>query len=91
MIVPLRAVLESLPVPIVEQIIVDQNTATVIWRSEGVKGKNGADYDMKYAWIMRVLEEKSQLKIIEVTGFYDGQKVANVFQGYNLTALRNSA
>ena len=82
---PLRAVLVSLPVPIVEHIVVDGYWVTVVWRSEGVKGKNGADYDMKYAWVMRVGEEGEdgeELKIQEVVGFYDGQKVAAVFEGY---------
>lgn len=36
---PLRAVLVSLPVPIVEHIVVDREWAVVNWRSEGVKGK----------------------------------------------------
>jgi len=90
---PLRAVLDSLPVPIVEHIVVDGYWATVVWHSEGVSGKNGADYDMKYAWIMRSqlegLEGDLELKIVEVIGFYDGQKVTDVFQGYDLAALRN--
>jgi uncharacterized protein len=76
---PLRDVLETLPVPIVDRILVDGDWAAVNWHSEGVKGKNGADYDMTYAWMMRV-ENK---KIIEVIGFYDGQKVAAVFEGYS--------
>lgn len=88
MLTPLRAVLQSLPVPIVEHIIVDGDWASIVWRSEGVKGKNGADYDMKYSWVMRVDSEGGQQKIVEVFGFYDGQKVSNVFQGYDLAALR---
>ena len=81
---PLRAVLVSLPVPIVEHIVVDGDWCTVVWHSEGVKGKNGADYDMKYAWVMRVEDEAGdgELKIVEVVGFYDGQKVTAVFEGY---------
>ncbi len=81
---PLRAVLVSLPVPIVEHIVVDGYWCTVVWRSEGVKGKNGADYDMKYAWVMRVDDEagNGELKIVEVVGFYDGQKVTAAFEGY---------
>ena len=88
---PLRAVLDSLPVPIVEHIIVDGYWATVIWHSEGVSGKNGADYDMKYAWVMRSQPEGDEggLKVVEVMGFYDGEKVTNVFKGYDLEALRN--
>ena len=81
---PLRDVLESLPVPIVEHVIVDGPNCTVVWRSEGVRGKNGADYDMKYAWVMRTEDEKGdgELKIVNVVGFYDGQKVTAVFEGY---------
>ena len=81
---PLRDVLESLPVPIVEHIVVDGQWCTVVWRSEGVRGKNGADYDMKYAWVMHVEDENGtgDLKIVEVVGFYDGQKVTAVFEGY---------
>jgi len=90
---PLRAVLDSLPVPIVEHIVVDEYWATVVWHSEGVSGKNGADYDMKYSWLMRAqpegVEGELELKIVEVIGFYDGQKVTDVFQGYDLAALRN--
>ncbi|KAL2410622.1 hypothetical protein ABEF95_003469 [Exophiala dermatitidis] len=93
---PLRAVLETLPVPIVEHLVVDGDWAVVNWRSEGVRGKNGADYDMQYAWLMRVAREDSEpkeeadtggrggggdLKIVQVIGFYDGQKVAAVFEG----------
>lgn len=76
---PLRNVLEVMPVPIIDKILVDGDWAAVNWHSEGVKGKNGADYDMTYAWMMRVENNK----ICEVIGFYDGQKVAAVFEGYN--------
>lgn len=86
---PLRAVLESLPVPIVDQILVDEDRVTVVWHSEGVRGIDGDDYDMTYAWVMRVALEGSELKIVEVIGFYDGQKVANVFRGYDLAMLRS--
>ncbi|EHY58524.1 hypothetical protein HRR83_007102 [Exophiala dermatitidis] len=87
---PLRDVLETLPVPIVEHLVVDGDWAVVHWRSEGVRGKNGADYDMQYAWLMRVAREQADtggagggdLKIVQVIGFYDGQKVAAVFEGY---------
>ena len=66
----LRAVLVSLPVPIVEHIVVDGNWYTVVWHSEGVRGKNRADYDMKHAWAMTVKDEKGdgELKIVEVGG-----------------------
>lgn len=78
---PLRSVLVTLPVPIVEHIFVDCDWATVNWYSEGVFAKNGADYNMDYCWLMRVANES----IVEVKGFYDGQKVAAAFVGYNFT------
>lgn len=71
--------------------MVDGYWTTVTWHSEGVSGKNGADYDMNYAWVMRARPEgeEGELKIVEMIGFYDGQKVANVFEGYDLAALRD--
>ncbi|KIW81812.1 hypothetical protein Z517_04838 [Fonsecaea pedrosoi CBS 271.37] len=80
---PLRDVLVILPVPIVEHIFVDGDWATVNWRSEGVFGKNGANYDMQYAWLMRTeLDDTDARKIVEVIGFYDSVKVNAVFEGY---------
>lgn len=64
-----------MPVPIVDHIFVDGDWAVINWHSEGVRGKNGADYDMSYCWIMRVQDDK----IVEVKGFYDGEKVSKVF------------
>jgi len=77
---PLRKVLVALPVPIVEHIFADVDWAVVNWRSQGARGKNGANYDMQYCWLMRVEGDK----IVEVVGFYDGQKVAAVFAGTNV-------
>ncbi|ETI26918.1 hypothetical protein G647_10017 [Cladophialophora carrionii CBS 160.54] len=81
---PLRDVLVTLPVPIVEHIFADGDWAVVNWRSEGVYGKNGANYDMQYAWLMRteVDGDDGERKIVEVTGFYDSVKVMAVFEGY---------
>jgi uncharacterized protein len=73
---PLRNALVSLPVPIVDRIIVDCDWAAVNWHSEGTVGKNGADYDMTYAWMMRIEDGK----IVEVIGFYDGAKVSAVLE-----------
>jgi len=77
---PLRQVLVSMPVPIVEHIFVDNDWAVVHWRSEGVRGKNGTNYDMQYCWLLKIDNQK----IVEVVGFYDGQKVAAVFAGTNV-------
>lgn len=63
--------------PIVDRIIVDCDWAAVNWHSEGVKAINGADYDMSYAWSMRV----SGGKIVEVIGWYDGAKVTAALGG----------
>ncbi|OAP64979.1 hypothetical protein AYL99_00951 [Fonsecaea erecta] len=81
---PLRDVLVTLPVPIVEHIFADGDWATVNWRSQGVVGKNGANYDMQYAWLMRTAldSDTGARKIVEVIGFYDSVKVTAVFQGY---------
>ena len=81
---PLRAVLITLPVPIVEHIFADGDWAVVNWRSEGSRGKNGVNYDMQYAWLIRTgLNQEEQRKIVEVTGFYDSVKVTAVFEGYD--------
>lgn len=41
---------------------------------------------MQYAWVMRteIVDENGEVgrKIVEVIGFYDGQKVTAVFEGY---------
>lgn len=54
--------------------------------------RNGANYDMQYAWIMRteVVDENGVVgrKIVEVIGFYDGQKVTAVFEGYTFPPSR---
>ena len=47
---------------------------------------------MQYAWVMRtaVVDENGEVarKIVEVIGFYDGQKVAAVFEGYTFEKRR---
>lgn len=90
---PLRDVLVTLPVPIVENIFIDGDWAVVNWRSEGVMGKNGADYDMKYSWSMRseVQKKDNKRKIVEVIGFYDSVKVTAVFEGYEFDTARTGS
>ena len=72
---PLDERLETWPRPVVERIIADGDWATVLFDSQGGRGKNGTDYSMLYCWIMRVVDEK----IHEVVGFYDQNKVAELF------------
>lgn len=67
--------MDSWPRPVVEKIIADGEWAAVQFNSEGGKGKNGVDYNMKYCWLIRV----SDGKIREVIGFYDQLKVAEFF------------
>lgn len=67
-----------------EQIIVDEagEWATVRFRTEGSKGKDGADFSMSYCWVMRVgdgSDSGDQGRIKEVIGFYDGVKMYNLF------------
>lgn len=69
-----------MPVPIIDHIFADADWAVVNWHSEGVRGVNGVDYDMSYVWLMRLSGEG---KIVEVIGFYDGEKVRAVFEGYD--------
>lgn len=67
-----------------EQIIVDEGSewATVRFRTEGAKGKNGTDFSMSYCWVMRVGEASDSGglgRIKEVIGFYDGAKMYRLF------------
>ena len=72
---PLDERLASWPRPVVERIIGEGEWATVMFHSEGGRGKNGVDYNMRYCWVMRV----AQGKVREVIGFYDQTKVVELF------------
>lgn len=72
---PLFARLATPINPKIERILVDGEWATVLFRSEGVKGKNGSDFSMQYCWIMRIVDQR----IVEVIGFYDQKKVCDLF------------
>src|SRR5258708_35218825 len=59
--------LQSWPKAVVENILVDGDVACVQFHGEGGIGKNGANFDMQYCWVMKVRNQK----IVHVTGYYD--------------------
>jgi len=67
----LHDALESWPKAVVENIMVDGDTACVQFHGEGGVGKNGADFDMQYCWVMKLRDRK----IVHVTGYYDSVKM----------------
>lgn len=68
--------LQSWPKAIVENILVDGDVACVQFHGEGGIGKNGANFDMQYCWMMKVRNQK----IVHVTGYYDSVKMAALFK-----------
>ena len=68
--------LQSWPKAIVENILVDGDVACVQFHGEGGIGKNGANFDMQYCWVMKVRNQK----IVHVTGYYDSVKMAALFK-----------
>jgi ketosteroid isomerase-like protein len=68
--------LDGAPIyPIVERILADGEWGCVSFRTEGLTGRNGADFSMQYCWLVKVDGDK----IAEVVGFYDTQKMNDVF------------
>jgi len=65
----------SWPKPVVENIVVDGDTACVQFRGEGGVGKNGANFDMRYCWVIRLRDGL----IAHVTGYYDSVKMTALF------------
>jgi ketosteroid isomerase-like protein len=61
--------------PAIEQMLVDGEWATVRFRTEGVRGHNGADFSMQYCWLLRVVDGR----IVEIVGFYDTKKMVDLF------------
>ena len=68
--------LQSWPKPIVDNILVDGDSACVQFHSEGGLGKNGADFNMQYCWVLKLHGEK----ITEITGYYDSAKMVALFE-----------
>ncbi len=67
--------LQSWPKPVVENIVVDGDTACVQFHGEGGVGKNGANFDMQYCWVLRLRDGL----IAHVTGYYDSVKMTALF------------
>lgn len=72
---PLHEQLDTALRPTLEQILVDGQWGTVRFRTEGVYGRNGADFSMQYCWLIRVID----YRIKEVVGFYDTNKMIRLF------------
>ena len=71
----LHGKLESSPRPTVDRILVDGSWACVYFHTAGVRALNGDDFSMEYCWLLNVRDEK----IVEVVGFYDGNKMTKLF------------
>jgi len=71
----LRDRLQSWPKPVVENIVVDGDTACVQFHGEGGVGKNGANFDMQYCWVIRLRYGL----IAHVPGYYDSVKMTALF------------
>lgn len=69
--------LASWPVPIVDTLIVDGDLACLQFHATGGKGKNGADFNMQYCWVLRL----EQMKIVKIWGYYDSFKMNALFDG----------
>ena len=81
--------LETWPVPVVDTMMVDGDLACLQFHATGGKGKNGADFNMNYCWVLRL--ENSQ--ITTIWGYYDSIKMNALFARDQLvasdTALRS--
>ena len=71
----LHGKLHSSPKPTVDRILVDGDWACVYFHTTNVPALNGDDFGMEYCWLMCVQDDK----IIEVVGFYDGNKMSKLF------------
>lgn len=67
--------LASWPVPIVDTMIVDGDLVCLQFHATGGKGKNGADFNMQYCWVLRLEHQK----IIKIWGYYDSFKMNALF------------
>ncbi len=67
--------LESWPVPIIDTMIVDGNLACLQFHATGGKGKNGADFNMSYCWVLHLENQQ----ITKIWGYYDAFKMNELF------------
>jgi ketosteroid isomerase-like protein len=67
--------LATWPRPQVERIVADGEWGMVEFSSSGGLGKNGTDYNMRYCWIIHVVDDR----VTEVVGYFDTQKVTALF------------
>jgi ketosteroid isomerase-like protein len=67
--------LASWPRPQVERILADGQWGVAEFSSAGGLGKNGTGYNMRYCWIIHVVDDR----VVEVVGYYDTQTVTALF------------
>jgi ketosteroid isomerase-like protein len=72
---PLDDHLTTWPKAEVQRILADGEWAVVEFHGVGGVGRNGTDYTLQYCWVVRVVEDR----IVEVIGYYDQVKVAELF------------
>lgn len=72
---PIKEHLASMPVPIIDKILVEGDWASILFHSENVYGKNGSDFSMMYCWFVHFVDGR----IIEIIGFYDQKKIIDIF------------
>lgn len=73
---PLDDHLASWPKPTVERIVAEGEWGTVQFTSRDGLGKNGIEYNMRYCWAIRVIDNH----VDEVIGYYDTTKVNALFE-----------
>jgi uncharacterized protein len=72
----LKGRLEYAPKPQVNRILADGDWAAVYFHSKGARSRQGLDFGMEYCWLLKVQREQ----IVEVVGFFDQHKVAQLFE-----------
>jgi len=73
---PIRERLATTPRPVVDGILIDGDQVCMRFHGEGGRGKNGADFNMEYCWIMKLRDGK----IVEVVAYYDSVKLTALFE-----------
>jgi uncharacterized protein len=73
---PIRERLAPPPRPVVDGILIDGDQVCMRFHGEGGRGKNGADFNMEYCWIMKLRDGK----IVEVVAYFDSVKLTALFE-----------
>ncbi|KEF63714.1 uncharacterized protein A1O9_01692 [Exophiala aquamarina CBS 119918] len=81
---PMHEIVDKLPAPTVKHTFVDGYWAVVHWRCEGVKAKNGANYDQDYCWLLRT-NGQAENKIVEILSWFDPNRLSAALEGTGVT------